>query len=895
MMPTSVPRISNLLDYSNCQASNASTAQYEVHTAASNWSDKAKRSAQRHSMHTPNQDPFAYYRAFNDTSALQGSGKDGFAQNSDADDGYTYAIPEVRDVSDIGAQQQTRVRAVPYNLAVRLANRSNGAPLATIVEQGSYSTLNSRGSLLSVGRIPSLRVVENASPGRTSHKVLHSLDENALRRIQEDAHQEQTPRATGGVHERRPLKDSSTSDLVNGVTTSSGSTTHLHPRLQGPQTNEKDHDANNRTVKGFFRGVLHNVRASSRTRSRSSSTHASIVEYREDQPETSDDSPQNQIQVHETLKSSDGRFDTPCFVAISTPSPDYHARNRQRWSANPETSARADLPLLNSPPHVIETQTASGTNPQLLPPLVATRSRERSTSVRLVPPEPRDAAHDGCSAGAPTLLEESSNTISAGDAFYGVSGAGINASSLKEHDRARETSRNASFCSTMSTSYSGTVVGVDIDLLQDFSHPVRRSCSPTPVAPVWFTPQMAELERQASVSESPPEATQVAEAEDPPRSMTSSALTSLLPIAAASGIVRPNYNTPKISFFSPSGSLIQPEDSSTPGTTSVSDFTGTPTVNKSYHNKNAPATYNAFPATTCLPSPRPSLRPMTTPPTSSAPLPAHLRHHHNYRRPEQSQIDSTIDSTTSIIVPAPAVKGCGGIMGTESLFPLNGMRHSHEGTKSRPHYRRHRSIRSFAEDFRYEARFHRARLITAIIKSCTSTGKGRVLRKQQVASRRAVATAYTTMPHNRASEAVGKKRMHKRHTKNKRDVGLLGPLAAHMLRICFCQPYDGAGKPTHAVAADTLRINRHAGSMHDRTKKESLHSHVKVLDMDAVLPNARVVSGSERKQSSMRKRTTSGTARKEKETTASSNKHTRMRSDSAVSVGVALRTAAVGG
>jgi hypothetical protein len=898
MMSTTQPRNSNLLDRSNRQepAFNTSTTQYGVHAAASNMSDKAKPSVQLHSMHAPSHDPFAYYRAFIDTSISQGSGQDGFAQN--LDDGYTHAIPENGDI-DIAGQHHTRARAVPYNLAVRLANRSNGAPLATIVEQGSYSTLNSRGSLLSIARFPSLRMVENASPGRTSHKVSRSLDENTLQRIPEKAYQEQTQRARNGVCDRELDKEHGTSYPVDYVTstTSLGSTTHLHPRPQGPQVRENDHNASNRTVKGFFRGVLHNVRASSRTRSWSSSTHASIVEHRVDRLETDDDSPQSQVQASETSQWRDGRFDTPNYVPIvsssatATPGSDYHARSRQTSSENAESSARAKLPLINPPTHVVEKQTASGTIPQLLPS-VATRSRERSASVRLVPPEPCDAAHDGWSVGAPTSSDESSNSISAGHLLYGVSVPGNNASSLTEHDRTREASRNASFCSTMSTSYSGTVVGVDIDLQHDFSHPVRRSRSPTPVAPVWFTPQMAELERQASISESPPESKQAPETEHPPRSITSSALTSLLPIAAASGIVHPNYNTPKISFFSPSGNLIQPEGSSTPGTTSISDFSGTPTVTTSYYNKNTPATYSAFPATTCLPPPRPSLRPMTTPPTSSAPLPAHLRHHHNYSRPEQSQIDSTIDSTSSIIVPAPEVKGCGGIMGTENLIPHNGMRHSHE-TKSRLSYRRHRSARSFVDDLRYEARCHRARLITAIITSCTSTGKGRVLRKRQVAGRRAAAaTAYSTLPRNPTGEAARKKRMHKRHAKNKRDVGLLGPLAAHMLRICFCQPYDGAGKPTHAVA------RRHAGSMHDKSKKESPRSHVKELDMDAVLPNARVVSDSEGKTNSVRKRTTdpnSNTVRKEKRTTIGSRKHTRMRSDSAVSVGVAVTTAAVGG
>ncbi|KAI4620909.1 hypothetical protein J4E83_005272 [Alternaria metachromatica] len=312
---------------------------------------------------------------------------------------------------------------------------------------------------------------------------------------------------------------------------------------------------------------------------------------------------------------------------------------------------------------------------------------------------------------------------------------------------------------------------------------------------------MAELERQASLSESPPEPDQVAEAEPTRRSITSSALTSLLPIAAASGIVRPNYDTPKISFFSPSGNLIQPEGSSTPGTTSASDFSGSPTATTSYYdNKTTPATYP----------------------------------------------------------------------------------------------------RSFAEDLKYEARFHRARLITAIIASCTSSGKGRVLRKRKAANRRAAATAYVSMPRSCAGEATArpsKKRVHPRQPTARREVGVLGPLAGHILRICFCQPYDGAGKTTASGATNKTCIGKssnHTANTQSLSKKESPRSNANDIDVDAALPNARVVTGTERKVSNtVRQRTT---VRKEKRhSSTGSNHHSRTRSDSAVSVGVAPSTATARG
>jgi hypothetical protein len=265
-----------------------------------------------------------------------------------------------------------------------------------------------------------------------------------------------------------------------------------------------------------------------------------------------------------------------------------------------------------------------------------------------------------------------------------------------------------------------------------------------------------------------------------------------------------------------------------------------------YQDKNTKttSTYKAFPPPTCLPPPRPSLRPMTTPPTSSAPLPAHLRHHHNYRHVEQSQIDSTISSTESFIVPALAVKGCGGIVKSGSFTFRIGIRPSHDKTRPQPHYRRHRSARSFTEDLGYELKFYRARLITTIVTSCTTEGKGKALRKRQASHRRAAATAYISMPQNATTAAAaGKKRVHDR---KRDDVGLLGPLAGHALRICFCQPYDGAGNSTQ----DFPCTNRHTEPIHGAIQKESPRSRTKELYVDAVLPNVRVVSGTDYKISS---------------------------------------------
>ena len=859
-MPAPQPRNPTLLDRSNRQEPASSTtnasARYRPPSVASDLAEGAKASPQHCSEQGLHTDPFAHHDTTRDTGSSQfqpqpqaeGSGRHDVVPQDDH--GYTCRDLSCTDmVEDVGnqQQQQTRGRAVPYNLAVRLANRSNSAPLATIVEQGSYSTLNSRGSLLTLGRLPLLREVEKTSPSGTSLELIPDADEHApLQRIAEDAQQDQVLGPTQRTPKEPLRKGYGNSLPVNEPATPSVPTVPQRSQFVAYDTGESEYDANAKAVKTFFRRVLHNLQTVSRTRSRSSSTHdASIPEHRQQRQETGKAIPYSHLQASETsLLAHDrcadhARCEKPHVLSKSSSSAmgthgfDHQNKHGDASVAHHVPALPLELPLLHIRPYALEPNTASVAMPQLLPPPAVTRPRERSPSVRLVHPEPRD---------------EAQNSHSTRNMFYAISALGNATHLLAENDCATEASRNASFC-TMSTSYSGTVVGVDVDLQHDFPYPVRRSRSTTPIAPLWFTPQMAELERQASASESP-ESTQAIETLPPRRSITSSALTTLLPIAAASGIVRLNYDTPKISFFSPSGSLIQPEDSSTPGTTCALEFSGSPTTTSYYNNPNTAATYTVFPPRMCLPPPRPSLRPMTTPPTSSAPLPPHLRYHHNYRRPEQSQIDSTVGSTESFIVPAPAVKGCDGMMRSESIALYSKARYSYEKTRLRQQYRTCRSVASFAEDLKHEARIYKARVIAAIIESCTTTGKGRVLRKRVVADRRVAATAYVSMPRENMSvtESAGNDSTRKQSVPGKRDIGLLGPLAGHALRVCFCQPFDDAGKPTQPVASESLCMSSHTISTHDDSKKEKPHTIAREVEIDAVLPNVRVVTSTECKK-----------------------------------------------
>lgn len=755
------------------------------------------------------QDPFAYYKAFHGPNVSLSSTTHELTQD---DDGYNFptGIIGSHGYKGAGYVQQARMRTVPYQAAVRLANRSNGAPLATIIEQGSYSTLNSHGSLLSVGRFPSIRTAEHASPARGSHKVSgDNSNENALHRIYEDDSQERD--APTGKNAHPKPQGCGSSHPIHSMPTPMKVRSSIYPYSPSSQISDTDADADGRPVRDFFRGVVQNVRAASRTRSRSSS--ASFVDAQENRPGTTESSPLHRLPP---CDNSNQRTHQDCYElnllqtssssAASTPASGRQARSRKTCVSVTAPSAHATPSLVEPSLATLEQESRLGFIPHLLPPSAATRPRETPPSVRLVPSEPRDVAYNAATAEAATLSNHSDGDASARNTFYGVTVAHKNASPHLDH--ARETRRNASFCSTMSTSYSETVLGVDLDLEHEFPHPVHHSSSPMPV---WFTPQKLELERQASTPESP-ETKPADVTEITRRSITSSALTSLLPIAAASGIVQTNYNTPKISFYSPSGRLIQPEWSSSPETSRpVHD--GSPAITTSYYNKitASPARNNLAPLP-YLPPARPTLVPMTTPPTITAQLPAHLRHHHNYRHPEKSQIVSC----ETLFEPSPAVKGCDGIVRTDSLSPISGVRHTpHKKTKSSSQHKQHRSSRSIARDLRSDANFYKSRFIHRAVQSCSTTSAELSRKRDRSTLHKRHSTrvnpAYPPArggqpqirPTGKGTRPTLTNNKPKTKTNSRRDEEKLGPATGHALRICFCQPYDGAGKQTRiAVTSD---------------------------------------------------------------------------------------------
>jgi hypothetical protein len=293
------------------------------------------------------------------------------------------------------------------------------------------------------------------------------------------------------------------------------------------------------------------------------------------------------------------------------------------------------------------------------------------------------------------------------------------------------------------------------------------------------------------------------------RSITSSALTSLLPVAAASGIIRANYDNPKVSFYSPSGNLIQPEGNSSP----EHGNSGTDPSHKTtlyYKGFNKTSARKALSVTACLPPARPTLVPLTTFLTNAAPMPTHLKQHHNHRHPEQSQKGPCYES---VIEPAPSVRGCGGVIRSDSVTLRSRTRNSpHKANKSSS---QHRSTRALVHDLKSDVSFYKSRYIALAARSYIPSKKAdrTVGNRNTLHKRQVPASAWPQHYSTRAGTAERRDRAPNRDTKTEKSV--LGPLAGHALRICFCQPYDGAGERTRPNA--TLCTRQHT----DTPKKEN--------------------------------------------------------------------------
>jgi hypothetical protein len=769
--------------------------------------DTVKSASARHTVSysrrggVPWQDPYAYYKAFLNTESSWTADQHG--------DGGTGSppTPDAESVLGYAEQQQNKPRPVPYSVAVRFANRSSGAPLTTIAEQGSASTLSSRSSPL---RLPSNRIVQHASPGCASRMSMRSRDEAVINSIHEEDQDERTFCRDTDLDVPSEERRGNKSESCNVKATAAVSASLEYQMSTIPRLPELGLDMESKGVKGFLRGVLTKVRSNTRSRSRSSSSTDLPVP----KPNRwSDASPPSQSDRNAGVRTDPQRpldlITASTTLLRSTPSLARHvSKHPATHGSSPTVRPKPSADLSASTPSV----SPSTSEPELapvglrLPPIPDLSRIQYNEEACSVPPQPRDAALDPVRHAATTVSSRSRDELTTRP--DGASARRNNEWSLD--GLARNASLNASFCSSMSTSYSGTVLGIDLDIQHDFPHTTRRS-----VTPVWFTPEETEMVQVPNRGLQAEGVTTL-----PHRSGTSPALMSLLPIAAAEGIVQQNFTTPQLAFYSPSGNLVQARDAS-PMPTSASSWrsnsylVGTPPTTTLYHNDATATSAMSMlsSAVASLPA-RPAPASLTTPLQSTAPLPEHLRHQLNFHKVDRLQTESMHDS--EIMLPSRVVitsnfpvPGCDGVVREGNLVPPSGVLQSPQ-----KHSKIGSSISCLCIGDENRLAFHTSSLLGSKGLSRPRTGyiSGRKLRKKgNKLKKRQDPRSCTVL-----------------------EQATIGPIAGHALRVCFCQPYDGVGSLPGELGCGGVATTQ-LGGFRDET-------HASPTRVRESTPNARIVA-----------------------------------------------------
>lgn len=721
-------------------------------------------------------------------------------------------------------QQQSKPRPVLSNLAVRFANRSSGPPLATIVEQGSISTLKSHGSLLNVGHSGSAHNAENIFPGRALQIPSQSLDQGALQKIQEGKQitcaNDTISLSARALKRMRGKRLESSKERGTAPIDAAGSD---HDKIAMPKfpVVQSEHRVNG--LKTFIRSIMTDVRNTSRNSSLSSSTSlpSSII------PTHIPDQNQRTVTSRGEGKKggSQGQIDdAPASQTRLQPAPLPRCENaasaatvllnprEESWSLAEECASMLEFSLSLRESDAARAVLLQG------PPL-ADLSRPHHNQAppqiaHLVTSEPRNVALEQVRTAADTFLSRSRDELAA---RYTPDSAAVH-----RYDEGplcnyiRNPSRNASFCSTISTSYSSTILGIDLDLQHEFPNSTQRS-----VTPVWFGSEkpVGHEQQQQRRKELQLEPAKPLHS----RSITSSALTSLLPIAAAEGIVQQSLATPQLSFYSPSGNLIQAEDkgsSTTPASIFLSDsgsHFSEPLAAASHNSKTAlPSVRSALSATVYLPPARPAAAPLTTPPPSVASLPEYLRHHYKYQHAEEPQIGTISELGPALqITPGSNVRGCDGIVRPSSLTPHTDVSQS----SPQQRYRLGNSLSCLQIGDEHRTRFT----------GCLSPWS-------------APKDTHHSESHNETAKAdaqrKGKtlqKRQHSPRTSTATENMDTGVVAGHALQVCFCQPYDGFLDSASATGGENATLAQQ-DDQQEACKREA----------HTMTPNARIVRSKSR-------------------------------------------------
>lgn len=669
-------------------------------------------------------DPFAHYKAFLDTRSSSGRSENDAPCNIELE-GHQLVYSEMNSVRDV-VEPSSKEHSVTRNITARLGTQSTSLPLATIIEQCSLSTLQSHESLHgSLGRDLLVQPSHTTQLASTSLQLSRRLDESAVYRIQEHynrvykAYQPIVDHARPLPGTEMPCTDPRPAAPINNIS---------RPRqlLPASQYQVVSQGGDCKGLKGLLRGVMQGESRSFIPKLPSTETSAASESMPRDLRHQIGEQKLNNLlnattQRADFFSSSAGTQQLP---PSETPGNIAEAND---WSSRSSNANGLELSTIRHvfPGRVGEDAMSTYNPERLLFPSLNSTVRDHVRPSTDIPPDISSLHH---------CREDTTSRYT----FDGVPLHRSNAPSPREHGRARE----PSFCSTVSSSYSGTVLGVDLDLQQNFPSTAHHSSS------MWLDASAPPHASQQVVTTTRPSPS------DRPRTITSSALPVLLPLAASSGIVKPNYAVPHLSFYSPSGNLIQTE---TP------EYSSSNTI---YHQSArlpfSEPSFKSRPANVCS----------TTPPHSSIPLPAHLRQ----QRKNQQHHENMPSRIFPQLRAKSSVKGRGGVIKHNSRAPRSGVLLASLGTKFRSNKPSNPTF-----NWSYSSSIHNGRLQCHTVALCTSRSKKTNSKAKESPRTLNAATRPGPMPaRHRHSEAHGGK-------------AEIGPFAAWALRICFCQPWHGAG------------------------------------------------------------------------------------------------------
>ncbi|OCK84074.1 hypothetical protein K432DRAFT_389825 [Lepidopterella palustris CBS 459.81] len=624
--------------------------------------------------------------------------------NREEEDSGTVTFDDY-DPSNKETSRDPKPRPIACNFAVRFTNRPNGTPLTTIIEQKSYSTLNSHPSLVSsTYRYTPAKQSESSPIHRTGpqtvdgrRRLSQSLDEVTLYKLGQATNQRHDAAARTDAYHASTQQ----LDLVDTLRHHPTSPKPFAALAAGCSPSDDDQTRGTTTgnaARGFkvaLHGLLQNIREAPR---HSLSLSALRNQFRQDEsvrrasgrntvPTAKDgynfigDPVMAPPIYHQTVTThvgassgqildrsthhsprenepNDNRAAESAMKNIASavpPTPQFQVEATKPKNTPPKRTLRVPMALISHPASSSPTPSPSKfpSPPSLNPTSILSTYHTTNNFDRAI--------------SVPLLSNRSRDDLTSRYTYAGISIARPNAPSLRNYDRCRETS----FGSTATTtSVSSSILGPQLERVNAHSsNPRAQDLHLTPAPLRLRTKSFGSTGTVTSVSSSTlgPQLERVNAHSTDPRPQDLYLTPAPLRLHTKSNPKRepstPNYSTNS----RPATHTIR--SAALPVLLPIADLAGIPHPHFLPIDPTSPPTSPfSFSASGLDAIARPAILPSTSPPTSTAQLPAYLRHHHH--------------THTHIVPQASKVVGCDGMVRPKSLVPRSGVDRRCERTKA---------------------------------------------------------------------------------------------------------------------------------------------------------------------------------------------------------------------